>query len=340
VQFVQQGGKSAAPQAPPVNITVTPDGRLVISSSDTKALDQLQELIDRLSAPRRDFEIFRLNYVSASLVSLNLEEYFADELEAESDDGFRDWYFGFDSRSSEETPLGLSRRRKLRIIYDTPSNSILVAGASQSQLQEIRQLIAEYDRPVTVDSIKARRTEAIKIRYSRAKTIADALKEVYRDLLSSKDKEFDANDKKSGGTTRETTTIIRYGSSSAGGGNKKTPPVKVGFEGALSIGIDEIANMLIISAQEEIFESVVEMVHRLDQEAKPKTTVAVHRINGGVRADALQKALSEALGTPWPGGRPEKEEQPAEGDQEAKKKNGENQARAESNEQRPEGESD
>jgi hypothetical protein len=71
--------------------------------------------------------------------------------------------------------------------------------------------------------------------------------------------------------------------------------------------------MLIISAQEEIFESVVEMVERLDEEARPRTTVAVHRVSGTVQAQALQKALSEAIGRPWPGGRPEKQQQ-AEGD--------------------------
>ena len=72
--------------------------------------------------------------------------------------------------------------------------------------------------------------------------------------------------------------------------------------------------MLLVSAQEEIYDGVEEMVRRLDEEARPRTTVQVHRVSGTIDPKHLQKALNEALGTPWPGGRPEKPEaaKPAE----------------------------
>ena len=80
--------------------------------------------------------------------------------------------------------------------------------------------------------------------------------------------------------------------------------------------------MLIISVQEELFDDVVAMVHQLDEEARPRTKILVHRVNGGISAEHLQKALSEALGTPWPGGRPEKPEaSAAEANQKPKGKN-------------------
>jgi hypothetical protein len=60
---------------------------------------------------------------------------------------------------------------------------------------EIEQLIDEYDRPAPADSVKTRRTAAIKVQYSKASTVAEAIKEVYRDLLSSRDKEFDRGTK-------------------------------------------------------------------------------------------------------------------------------------------------
>jgi hypothetical protein len=66
--------------------------------------------------------------------------------------------------------------------------------------------------------------------------------------------------------------------------------------------------MLIVSAQDELFDSVVAMIHRLDEAAKPDTTVQVHRLGGQVSAAALQKALNDAVSTPWVGGRPEKAE--------------------------------
>ena len=98
----------------------------------------------------------------------------------------------------------------------------------------IEQLIAEYDQPAPADSVKTRRTVPIKIKYSKATTIANALKDVYRDLLSSRDREFDTGDKKAEGANQERVTVIRYGEGGDGdGGNKRPTPVKVGFEGAL-----------------------------------------------------------------------------------------------------------
>ena len=206
--------------------------------------------------------------------------------------------------------MQLSKRRTLRIIWDPPSNSILVANASPSQLYEIEQLIKEYDQPASADSTKTRSTGVIKVQYSRASKIAAAIKDVYRDLLSSKDKEFDANEKKDQGSSRESVTVIRYnsGGGEGEGAGQKTAPLKVGFEGALSIGADDVSNVLLVSAQEEIYEGVVQMIHRLDEEARPHTTVQVHRVSGNIDAKKLQKALSGALGTPWLGNRPEKPE--------------------------------
>ncbi len=119
--------------------------------------------------------------------------------------------------------------------------------------------------------------------------------------------------------------MIRYnsGGGSGEGDPKKSAPLKVGFEGALSIGADDVSNVLLVSAQEEIYDGVVEMIHRLDEEARPRTTVRVHRVSGSVDPKSLQKAISDAMSSPWPGGRPEKEEaaaptgdksQPKEGD--------------------------
>ena len=141
--------------------------------------------------------------------------------------------------------------------------------------------------------------------------------------MSSKDKEFDQGERKQQGSSRESVTVIRY--SGGGGGEddvgKKTAPLKVGFEGALSIGADDISNVLLVSAQEEIFDSVVEMIRHLDEEARPHTAVVVHRVSSSIGAKNLQKALNEAMGTPWLGGRPEKPE--AEPSAEKKKPEGE-----------------
>jgi Bacterial type II/III secretion system short domain len=242
----------------------------------------------------------------------DLKDYFKDDLETkQNNNNDFDFYF-FPPRSrggDEKGGPALSKRRKLMITWDPPSNSILVANASASQLAEVEQLIKEFDKPARTDSVELRQTAPIKIMYSKPTIIAAAVKEVYRDLLSAKDKEFDRpdgkGDKRSGSVER--VTEIFYHGTGGGDDDNRSAPVKVGFDGALSLGADDVSGVLIVSAQKGIFDAVVQMVRELDAEAAPKTTVQVHHVNGNVSAEALQKALEKAVGKAWLGNRPEQQ---------------------------------
>lgn len=299
---------------PPVTVKIAPDGRLLLSSEDTEALNQLEDLIESTLPPQERFRIIPVKYVRAYSIYLTLENLYKEEMKGEDTDGYFDrYYWEYIPGQSKPASPQMSKRRKLQLDWDPTSNTILVANASPSQLHEIELLVKAYDQPSEDDDATTRRTAAIKLRFSRAKVVAAALKEVYRDLLSSRDKEFETEDKKGSSSAKETTTIIRYGPESGGSDTAKRPtPVKVGFQGALSVGVDEISNTIIISVQEELFESVLQIVQSLDEAAKPDTAVTVHTVGSGVSTEALQKALADAFGTPWVGGRPEKQEQPAD----------------------------
>jgi type II secretory pathway component GspD/PulD (secretin) len=284
-------------QAPPINVTVTPDGRIVISSDDVAALDQLQDLISELEPPRKHFEVFQLYNSRASAVSLNLEEYFADEL-GEDDNDFPWWY---DEMPQQEEAATMGKRRKLRFIWDPDTNTIVAQNASPAQLEIIRKLIEIYDQPVDEEAVSKRLTDVITIKYSRAQDIATAIKEVYRDLLSSKDKEFQSKDGERDGGQSRSESRWRFGSSSS---NQKSAPMKLSFEGALSIGVDEISNTIIVSAEEQIAKNVRELATALDEKAKPNTIVQVHELRGTMDPEEMQDALSDLLSQPWPGGKP------------------------------------
>ncbi|HEY3394131.1 MAG TPA: hypothetical protein VGK58_15570, partial [Lacipirellulaceae bacterium] len=298
----------------PVTITLTEDGRLMLSSSDPVALDRMEELIEQLSPPEQRFKVYPLQHITAYSMYLNLKDLFREELEGEDGgDDFSDFFFFGPRRNRDEPAAGLSKRRKLMITWDTGSNTILVANASPTQLREIEALIKEYDKAAPADSVSTRRIALIKIQYSKASVIAEALKEVYRDLLSSKDKAFDQGEQQRRGSSQERVTVIRYGDGSGSGG-KRPSPVKVGFEGALSVGVDDISNTILVSVQEELYESVVAMVNKLDQEAAPNTVVRVHRVNGNVTAEALRETINDALSRPWIGGKPDPEAGGGRGD--------------------------
>ncbi|HMO84270.1 MAG TPA: secretin N-terminal domain-containing protein, partial [Lacipirellulaceae bacterium] len=235
----------------------------------------------------------------ASSVVINLKEYFADDMAADESDRFFRWW---NDDSSNEGPATLGKRRKLRFIWDPDTNTILVQNASGAQLEVIRELIRIYDQPIGEDAVARRRTDVIEVRYSRAQDIATALKEVYRDLLSSKDKEFQSQRGDDNNRGQQRNIYYRF---STGNENSKTTPVKMAFEGALSIGVDTVSNTLIISAEEQIFDNVLQIVKVLDQQAKPDTVVQVHELRGALSPSELQTALRSVLAQPWPGGKPD-----------------------------------
>jgi len=294
------------PRRPPVTITVTEDGRILLASEDTAALDRLEQFIGQAAPQSQRYKIFKIKYADVFDVYLNLKEFYEDEIKGDTKQTYN-WYWDeFEDTKSDQGRL-LSKRAPLRLIWDPDSNSILVANASARQLAEIQSLIDEYDQPAPEDETAERITQPIKIQYSRASTIVTAVKEVFRDLLSSKDKEFDSKDPNAkGGSGSSGVTILRYspGGSSSTSTNKQSP-VKVGFQGALSLGADDVSNIVLVSAQKEVFEGVVAMIKELDEEAAPKTTLHVHRLTGNIKAEYLQKALDEAVGKAWLGNRPE-----------------------------------
>lgn len=299
---------------PPVRVQISPDGRLVIASEDTEALDRLERFVQATSPPQERFEVIPVIHVRAYMIYLTLTNLYEEEIKGEKEGGYFDrWNYEWVPERTKAVAPQLSKRRGLKLDWDSTSNTLLVANASPEQLREIKALVATYDVPSAGDEAKQRRTTAIKLQYSRAQVVAGALKEVYRDLLSSRDKEFETEEKKGAGTARETTTVIRYGPETGSGDDdkRKPTPVKVGFQGALSVGVDEISNTIIISVQEELFDSVLQIVRSLDEAARPQTTVAVHSVDSTMSAQALQKALSEALGTPWVGGKPDQPPRPS-----------------------------
>jgi len=289
--------------APQINVVVTEDGRIVLSSDDPAALNQLEDLLNVIEPMRQEFAKFKLQYVYASSVVDKLEEYFAEELKDQTETAFDLWGNYSGEKAKDLGPATLGRRQLLRFISEDYTNTVVVQGASVSQLSIIKELVAVYDQKPEPKDYYARKTEVLTLKYSRAQDIADSLKDVYRELLSSKDKEFqDKEGKQQLMSNRESTYI--FGEVNEDPDNEDRA-VLIKFDGVLSIGVDAISNALIVSARKEVLESVVGTVKLLDLAAKPDTEIRVHRVRGILPAAELQKMLKGSLSNPWPGGKPQ-----------------------------------
>jgi type II secretory pathway component GspD/PulD (secretin) len=184
----------------------------------------------------------------------------------------------------------------LKFISDDDTNTILVQGATPEQLVTIADLIEVYDQPPAADSESARKTEVFTIRYSKATVIADAVKDVYRDLLSDRDKALSNKPQQKKNESRYSYTYV-FGDEN---GERKAPK----WKGYLSIGIDELSNALVISAPEFLFRDIERLVEALDEAAMPTDAVHVVHLGEGVSSELVQETLSKMLGEKATGGKP------------------------------------
>jgi type II secretory pathway component GspD/PulD (secretin) len=289
-------------EAPPIEIRISPSGELFIQSDDPAALDLLQEVLDEYAPPKRDWKVIKLKYPQtwAYGVEVILKDIFKEEIDASEDDdnggmrysSFYGYYRGNSQSSSK--PRRLSARKPLKIISDRDSHTILVQGASDEQLRMIEELIEIYDKPQSTEARSIRKTQIFKIRYSKANVIAEALKDVYRDLLSENDKALQQarGNKKEDRPSERSYTYI-YGSGGDDGEEQEQP---IRFKGLLSIGIDEAANILIISASEGLLNNVAQIVEELDLAAQPNSSYQVMQVNSRVNLRELQLKLKTMLG--------------------------------------------
>jgi type II secretory pathway component GspD/PulD (secretin) len=271
----------------PIRITHGPKG-LVITSDDTQALDQLQELIDQVQPQRDDFKIFHLKYAYASSVKLNLKDIF----EEEDKDSRRPWWWDdYGDDNKDEKKGRLSKRRQLKFISDFDTNTIMVKNADPVQLAKIEEIIKFYDRPEPSDSQSIRRMKHVRLNHAKAQQVAEVLKEVYRDLLSSNDKALQNGNQQQ--EQRPERGFILFPSSDGDTGNDTKLPK---FKGLLSIGIDAPSNSLVISAPEYLMRSVDEVVQSLDDAARPSNVVKVVKLQDSLKGTKTREALARAIG--------------------------------------------
>jgi type II secretory pathway component GspD/PulD (secretin) len=308
-------GNPPAKKTPPIKIDLTPDGRIVATSDDPKALDLFEDLAGQLIEDRKEYKVFRLKYCVASDIKDILDDFFKTEPKKEQR-RYPPWWYDDDGSQNKEDPARLSKKRPIKFIADSTTNSILVQGADAKQLRTIQELIAVYNQPTPSDSQSNRVTESVHLEYSKADVVADTVKEVYRDLLSTNDKAFGKKD------DRDSNRGYFWGYDSEDSSKKEQKTPK--FKGLLSIGVDEVSNTVVVSAPAYLFEQVKGMILELDKAAAPASTTRVIKLGPGMRGPDVQKRLLEALGQDTTKEEPDDKKTPPEGNGEPKKekKNG------------------
>lgn len=113
----------------------------------------------------------------------------------------------------------------------------------------------------SVDTDSARQVQVFRIQKAKAEVVAEAMKDVYRDLLSDPDKSPGGENQQQQGADDD------YRSAYAG----KTAKGK----GRLSIGVDAKSNSVIVSAPGAHFDEIRQQIRNLDKAAKPSAQTVI-----------------------------------------------------------------
>lgn len=300
----QQLPDRPAEQAP-VKISISEDGRLIATSDDPVALAEFEDLLQRVAKPSQKHKVFKLKYASPLWVSMTLEEYFESD---EEEEGYLDWWGYYRGGNKKSDGHSLSKRRIPQFIYDTYTSTILVRNADTRQLQTIAELIEIYDVPEPADTRAMRVTKYFRLRNAKAEIVSQAIKDVFRDLLSSNDKALE----KPGGEQQQR-SVSRY-SYFGGGGDDDDDDDPIRFKGLLSIGLDRESNTLVISSTSGLMATIEKMVEELDKAAERSSGIRVLQMDPSVDLRLIQEKLSKILG-PESGAKPAANGQPPQNGQ-------------------------
>ena len=163
----------------------------------------------------------------------------------------------------------------LAIEADSRTNKLLIQHASPRQMKLINEAVPLLDQPEQEDTQLVRQQRIYRAERKRASEIAVIVKEVYRDLLSTSDKVFDA---RAGNRP--------YGYNRAMAATSKSPE----YQGLLSIGADDAGNILVVSAPEYLIDEVMQVVKLIDMNASGEKVAVVPL------SRAARPKVGEALG--------------------------------------------
>jgi hypothetical protein len=140
-------------------------------------------------------------------------------------------------------------------------------------------------------------TKLVTIKYSKASTVANVIKDAYRDLLSTNDRALQdarqGRDQQRGGGGGMA-FISPFGPEPQQPVDTRT---SARFEGKLSIGVDDLSNTLLVSAEgDNLMSAICGMIEALDNAAQPVSDVRVVTLRKDTDGSRLTEALAKVLG--------------------------------------------
>ena len=296
----EQGGAAAdkataVDGAPPVGVTIL-GNELLLTSPDTKALDQLEELITSVvtAIPQRPrWTVFYLRTADATEAAQMIERLFPQSsvtTTPTSNDnsffgGFSSGFSGLGRSVMNATGLNqtLGTAQNLRVITDVRSNALFVTGAP-AVVQDVEAMLELLDASELPGTMRDRFPRTIPVQHADVDEVAEIIESVFKDSMT-------AEQQPQQGNQGFNPLAMMFGGNRGGqqaGAKKPQGP-------ELSLGVDKRTSHLIVSCNEIMFQRIELMVQAIDERAKDaRSTVRIVPLKTADPA-VVQSALTSLL---------------------------------------------
>jgi type II secretory pathway component GspD/PulD (secretin) len=308
--------KVKLPGSPEAPITIMATGnRLVIQSKDTKALDQVQELI-RLytrsySLDSGDFEVLKLKHASAVEVAKVLDAAFngtkTDQQQQQQQQlqPFNFPQFGGGAgaggagaaaraggRIAAAAANAAAAKERIRVVADTATNSLLVK-ASPLDMLTIRGLLTRIDTTETESEAVTRTWFIGPLKNTTAVEVARVLEGAYRDSMASTQAQLVGGFPGFG--------FFGFGARAQGGaalgGIDPATGRPRGATPKLAIGVDDRTNTLVAVCSKPMYDDVKRLVDHLEKAAGDNPQTVVVSTVEGVDPQLVEQLVEAVMGT-------------------------------------------
>lgn len=259
-------GKAAdqevAPKENPVRIVEGENGDVIILARDPVVAETAKRLFQQFIPDPKDMRVLQLKHAQAILVKRQLETMLA--------------------QNTVSLPSKLAATPNILIDVDTRTNRLIIQNATARQMRIIDEFVPTLDQPAPDDERLARKQRVYRFQYRRAADVLLVIKDVYRDLLSVTDRAFAS----SSNTASRPTGYNRNLAASA---------VNPEYSGILSIGVDEEANLLVLSGPSYLLEEISELAKSIDTPSDARA-MSVVPFNNFPTDPKTKEALSKLFG--------------------------------------------
>lgn len=231
---------------PPVVIRIQ-QGSVVIESEDEQALSRIERLLSAILPNSQDapFYIANLYQADATQVAETMKQ-----------------VLQYSTTNSSSATL-------LQIIPDTRTNSLLIVGATPEQRITVEQLVQVLDTDELETTALSRDPRIILVRNTRASQVADVLRDVFAEYLTTNNNRGNNNNRRSGRSQGMQSFFSRFGGRGGFGGRGRGGRGNSGSSGQtitnrMTLGVDETSNAIVVSAPQPLFEKVEDLVQQLD----------------------------------------------------------------------------